>query len=256
MTARLQRIVTSRKHEPSEITAKTRGIYKLVLDESPTLDKGNFTQIHPDDVERMFDAYDQSFFQGECRHAIGSTPLQFRLSKRMTQAGGKTGRRELRRWGAVVRREYEIAISTTLLFQTFEDESRPITVTGLLCRDRLEALQRVLEHEMVHLIEMLLWRDSSCAASRFQTIAHSHFGHVEHTHQLITPRERALTKFGIRAGDRVTFRVDGQSFDGVVNRITRRATVLVEDSAGERYSNGRCYRKFYVPLAMLRRHQP
>lgn len=173
--------------------------------------------------------------------------LQFRLSKRMTSAGGKTTRFKPRGGPE----HFEIAVSTTLLFQTFHDVERPITVAGIVCRDRLEALQRVVEHEIVHLIEMLLWKHSSCSADRFQSIAARAFGHVEHTHQLITPRERALRKFGIRPGDSVRFELDGTTMVGVVNRITRRATVLVEDQRGMRYTDGKRYAKYYVPLAML-----
>jgi len=36
-----------------------------------------------------------------------------------------------------------------------------------------------------------------------------------------------------------------------VNRITKRATVLVEDERGMRYSDGKRYAKFYVPVASL-----
>ena len=38
---------------------------------------------------------------------------------------------------------------------------------------------------------------------------------------------------------------------GVVNRITRRATILVESDAGTAYSDGKRYLKFYIPLTML-----
>jgi hypothetical protein len=37
-----------------------------------------------------------------------------------------------------------------------------------------------------------------------------------------------------------------------VNRITRRATILVEDSRGERFSDGKRYLKYYVPIHQLR----
>ena len=82
-------------------------------------------------------------------------------------------------------------------------------------------------------------------------IANRFFGHTDHHHQLITPRERAFTEFGIRPGARVSFRFDGQHHIGVVNRITKRATVLVEDKRGERYSDGKRYTKFYVPVSLL-----
>ncbi len=252
MAMDVQQLVETKQFSPEDITARTREIYDSVLRASPHIDHGNFTTIHPDDIARLFDLYDGLFLDGGCRQLIGDTRLEFRLSKRMTQAGGKASRRELRDpSGNIVRTEYELVVSTTLLFQTFQEDHRAVVMSGIECRDRLEALQRVIEHEMTHLVEMLIWVDSSCSAPRFQSIANRFFGHTDHRHQLITPRERAFTKFGIKAGDRVSFRIDGQHYNGVVNRITKRATVLVEDASGVRYSDGKHYAKFYVPVGML-----
>jgi hypothetical protein len=35
---------------------------------------------------------------------------------------------------------------------------------------------------------------------------------------------------------------------GLVNRITKRATVLVEDAEGQKYSDGLRYKTYYVPI--------
>jgi hypothetical protein len=251
---RLQQVTAAVSFRPEEITQRIAGIYDAVLANSRYLDQGNFTQIHPDDLAYLFELYDGQFFAGSLREALASCPLRFRLSRRMISAGGKTGRLQRRRRnGHVEETRYEIVISTTLLFQTFQNEPRAIRVTGRECRDRLEALQRVFEHELVHLAEMLVWYHSSCRAERFQQLALKFFGHTEHTHQLITPREHAYTELGLRPGDRVQFRFDGQHYQGFINRITRRATVLVEDAGGVPYSDGRRYQKFYVPLSQLER---
>ena len=55
------------------------------------------------------------------------------------------------------------------------------------------------------------------------------FGHTENKHKLITPKERAIVKYGVKPGMTVRFRFDGEEREGVVNRINKRATVLVED---------------------------
>jgi hypothetical protein len=234
------------------VVERTSEIFERVLRDSAFLDGANFTVFHPQDLRRMFDLYDRFFFQQSCREALGDAPLHFSISKRMTRSAGTTTRREQRHLlSGSVRREYTISVSGTLLFQTFCGEERTVTVSGLVCHNRMQALQRVMEHEMVHLIEMLLWTHSSCAAPRFQTITSRLFGHTQHTHELITPREKAWTKYQIRPGDQVRFRFDGHHYTGIVNRITKRATILVEDPRGPRYSNGRHYRKFYVPVQML-----
>jgi hypothetical protein len=137
------------------------------------------------------------------------------------------------------------------LFQTFEGIDRPVEVTGIRCVNRLEAMQRVTEHELVHLIEMMIWNTGNCSEPRFQSIARRYFTHTDYQHDLITQRERAATKFNVRVGDQVRFAHDGHFLQGRVNRITRRATVLVPHTKGERFSDGGRYLRFYVPLEKL-----
>jgi hypothetical protein len=244
---------------PAAVAERTRAIYEKVLSESRWLRTGNFTAIAVDDLERLFGLYDGAFFEGQLMRLVAAEAegrLGFRLSKRMTKVGGTTTRHErlVRRPGPPRKRlAYEIAISTTLLFQTFGDIRRTIRVNGVECSDRLEALQRVFEHELLHLLEMLVWGDSSCSAENYKRLAARIFAHTDVTHQLVTQRERALANYQILLGDRVVFEYEGHHHAGIVNRITRRATVLVEDAHGAPYSDGRRYRKFYIPLAMLRK---
>ncbi len=101
------------------------------------------------------------------------------------------------------------------------------------------------------LLQIILWGKSSCSQSRFHSITLRFFGHTQNSHTLITPKERAFVKFGISPGVTVRFRFDGIEHTGVVNRVSKRATVLVEDHRGQRYSDGKLYRKFYVPVQML-----
>lgn len=256
MSGELRRVVESTLLLKGEVQARTRTIGETLLNSSPHVDDLNFGAISDDDLAQLFALYDQTFFQGGCRRTLDEmgSPLAFRVSPRMTRAGGKTTRIVARAArGESPTPRFEIAVSSTLLFQTFADVERPIRVTGLLCHNRVEALQRIFEHELVHLAEMLLWQASCCAAPRFKHIAGRFFGHTESNHQLITPDERAREKFGIRAGDRVRFELEGQRYQGVVNRVTKRATILVEDASGPRYSDGKRYAKFYIPVGMLER---
>lgn len=216
---------------------------------SPCLHDANFTRIHADDLRLLFELYDEYFFGGGLGQALRRSPLTFRLSRRMTRAGGTTTRFRAR-FGRRNSR-YEIAVSTTLLFESFKNPERGITVTGLECDSRLDALMRIMEHELVHLAEMIVWDDSSCSQRRFQGIASRIFGHTDHRHDLMTPRETAAAEYGIRPGTRVRFDFDGHVYKGIVNRITRRATVLVPDPAGEPFSDGKRYLKFYIPVQQL-----
>jgi hypothetical protein len=138
-----------------------------------------------------------------------------------------------------------------MLFMTFNQADRPVEVCGLVCKDRLEALQRIMEHEIIHLAELVTYGRSRCSSQRFKELAANIFGHAGTKHDLVTPREHAAVQHGIRVGSVVSFEFDGRRLAGRVNRVNRRATVLVEDADGQPYSDGKKYQKFYVPLKGL-----
>jgi hypothetical protein len=200
MAGNLLQIIESTTLNAEEIARRMAQIHATFLSRSKYIDDPNFTSIHTTDLGLLFAEYDQAFFDGQIKETLGTTPLYFRLSRRMTSSGGKTAfrtDRSARRW-------YEIGVSTAILFECFSGEDhRLITASGITCHDRLEALQRVVEHELVHLIEMLLWGKSSCSQPRFHSITLRFFGHTENKHLLITPREKALVIFGIRPGTMV-----------------------------------------------------
>jgi hypothetical protein len=248
----LQALVTQRVFNHDQREQLWAEIAETVLSKSKVMRHDNFQVTTGADLQRMAELYDHKFLDGHCLAIARSHGIEFRWSKRMTSNGGKTVRYvQPSRGGNSPSTRYEIVLSATLLFQTFGDLERPVRVTGLLCHNRLQSMQRILEHEMIHLVEMLVWDDSCCAAPRFQTIARRLFGHTEHKHNLITQQERASEKFNVRVGSNVQFALDGIRYTGIVNRITRRATVLVIDPHGQLYGDGKRYRKFYVPLSHL-----
>ena len=232
-----------------------RSIHQYMLTDSSRIRGENFKEICSSDLGLLFQITDEHFFDGLVGQVCERTadrPLSFRLSTRMTTSGGMTTMQTSRdRKNPAT--EYEIAIATTPLFATFGDDARRSVVSGRVCENRLEALQRIMEHEMVHLIEMLLWKDSNCAANPFKNIVRRFFGHTESNHQLLTPKDLARKRLGISTGDLVTFTIEGTQYTGYVNRITKRATILVEDPQGIAYSDGLKYSKFYVPLNRLKR---
>lgn len=243
--------LSSHQPHPDRVLRDQARIHQEMLRLSRSIDRPNFRRIGRDDLVRLIHLIDERFFGSQILPVAKAEGLKFDFSSRMTSVAGKlvthypSGRRD-------APRSFELILSSTLLFQTFEDVDRPVEVTGRRCRDRLEAMQRIAEHEMTHLIEMLIWNDGTCSQPRFQSIARDYFGHTDYRHDLITQRERAAAKFNIRVGDQVTFRHDGGHRVGRVNRITRRATVLVADPNGQPFSDGKRYSRFYVPLEKLR----
>jgi len=232
------------KYTPGQIKKKTRKIYRRILAESENLDSGNFKSIAIRDVSRLFELYDQyffdRFFQDHYRKKVF-----FRLSERMTRSGGRIAY-------AKQAGTYTISLSTTLIYQTFHDVTREVSVNGIVCHDRLEATMRVLEHEIIHLLEWVRFGSSSCSKSRFQELSHSIFGHTDVTHQLVTQTERARKKFNLRVGDKVSFEYDGKPHHGFISRITQRATVMAHDPNGDyKDPQGNRYSKYYIPLPSL-----
>jgi hypothetical protein len=234
--------------------ATLQSIYKHVLTNSKSIRGGNFKSISSEDLGMLFQVTDEHFFEGTVGRICerrACKPLSFRLSTRMTNSGGMTTMQSFKR-GRNAPVQFEIAIATTPLFSSFRNDSNAV-VSGVRCSDRLQALQRIMEHEMVHLVEMLLWNDSNCAAGQFKGIVSRLFGHTESNHQLLTPSDLARRQLGISAGDLVIFNHEGRRLKGHVNRITKRATVLVAHPKGILYDDGNKYQKFYVPLNRLKR---
>ena len=246
----LAKLSPSRK----DVAGQQRAVLDHVLLNSPNLRARNFSNIAAIDVGHVFHSTDEVFFGGLLSRFLEknySSPLTFRLSRRMTVSGGMTTMSH-QIGSRISETRFEIAVATTPLFETFAHDSES-TVGGLVCGSRLEALQRIVEHEMVHLVELMLTGDSNCQDTPFRGFVKRHFGHLESNHELLTPRDVARMSMGIRCGDLVTFNRNGERYRGLVNRITKRATILVKDCGGVPYSDGVRYRKFYVPLSSLKK---
>ena len=249
---KLKKFIQNRSIEASQAETISRRVYQTTLACRPKIGQGNFDDLSDQDLKFVFNATDDLFFDGMVRGLAQERgfPVTFRVSKRMTNSGGIT--KMTLPHGNPKEKQFEIAISAPLLFNSFQEGKGSATiVTGIPCRDRLEALQKIMEHEMLHLIEMMVWNDSNCSATRFRSIASRIFGHTQSNHQLLAPRDIARRDHGISPGDWVSFSHNGENVLGRVNRITKRATVLVPHRKGVRYSDGKRYTKFYVPFDRL-----
>jgi hypothetical protein len=242
----LAELVLSTQFDEAAVRERGHQVREYVLANSQVVRRPDFEEISRRDLELLFAACDRIFLNGLCGQALEGQRLAFRLAPRMTRAGGKTARIVARN-GVV---SYEISVAVFILFDSFRPGERQVTECGVECANLLEALQRIFEHELVHLIENLCWAHTDCAAPRFQEIARRLFLHRSHTHNLVTRRERAAAS-GIQVGSRVAFRFEEREMSGRVNRITKRATVLVEDPAGVPYSDGLRYKAYYVPIGLL-----
>ncbi len=240
--------------DPQRIADRHQAVRKTMLQQPSVVGQANFQRMTDADVAALFDAYDQLWFEGwlarEVRRETGK-PLGFEVSTRLNRSGGVT-RRHTRRHGPIHRPiGYEIALAGRILQLSFNEPGQTLMVGGLICHDRLEAAQRIMEHEIVHLYELLAWGKSSCGQPRFRDLVSRFFGHTGTKHGLVTAREHARQAHGLHIGGEVSFTFQGQNMRGLINRINHRATVLVVSDKGRAYSDGKKYQKYYMPLEDL-----
>lgn len=196
-------------------------------------------------LTQMFGFYDDDLFQGYLSKALLPASISFGFSGRLRSSGGRTIKRMTRGQTA-----FHIEVASNLVRNSFDHQAE-VQLSGHLCPTPLHAVARIMEHEIVHLIELLLFDDSSCKKKRFKSIAAQCFGHTEFTHGLTLARDIARDQ-GVVPGMAVSFEFEGETMRGVINRVNKRATVLVQSKQGQRYSDGKHYQKYYVPIAALK----
>ena len=249
--------LTALLFSPQEVVNRSRQVYEAMLEQSEQIRTGNFTVIGSDDLERMFGLYDREFFRGllgEMLMEDRAHPMAFRLSRRLTRAAGQT-MRQVRRSGRgrriVERVEYEISVSTTLLFSTFQNVEREVIVGGLTAGTGSRPCSGSSSTSCSTWPSSWAGDDRAARPTNFHALSRRIFAHEGVSHDLVTPREQAAR--GLRRPGRRSraLRARRRAHRGRVNRITRRATVLVEHPRGEPFSDGRRYLSFYVPLPLL-----
>ena len=223
-----------------------------MLEASANISGGMITRLSNRDLVLLFELYDSVFLEGFFKENFRGK-LTFSLSRRMSKSAGKViSPGNL----AHLRPEqecYELRLSIDFFFN-YAALEREKVVNGIASRDALEALQLVFEHELCHLLELHLFKRSSCRGNRFKQIAANLFGHTESYHHLPTVREIAGEKYGLSVGDTVRFMLEGRLLEGVISRITKRATVMVRDKKGDyRDQQGHRYSKWYVRFLCWRR---
>jgi hypothetical protein len=240
----------------STILDKNRSIFDTCSRKFPEIIvMKKYNPTDPSLLYLLFQLYDEYFFENMLQKILDSRNIQLDLSfsKRMTRAAGRT------RWSVFKTRETptkikaSIIISTHIFSRIYPEANETILVENLTCKTRLDALQRVFEHELTHLTEFLIWNKSSCKKTQFKTIAHNFFGHIDISQNKKAQREQIIKKFNIHVGDYVQFQFKQQAMQGLVHRMTHRATVLVANDKGITISNGKHYHKFYVPLQQLKK---
>lgn len=240
------------RYTEEEIKYKRYQVAELLMARSAHVKSSDVTAVSDRDLHLLFACYDQVFFENWFKESFPGT-LQFSFSRRMTKSAGKTyfpkDADPARPENLVI--QVKISIDMIFAYGAVENSNR---VGGITTRNSLEALQVVLEHELIHVIEFINFQQSSCSKNRFKTMASCLFGHTESFHCLPTSQQIARQKLGLTVGDRVVFSVEGKTMEGLLYAVHKRAVVMVPDKQGA-YTDkrGQWYTKYYVPLSILKR---
>lgn len=238
------------KGSRDDICSKREEIFRLLIKNSSNIDNGTIKVMSSEDLMLIFRLYDRIFF-GNWFMDMFKGKIKFSLSRRMTRSAGITlcpkNIDKIKPEELVI--EIRIGVDFFFHYGMIEDGK---AVCGIKTGNSLEALLLVLEHELCHVIEFILFKRSNCSGQRFKTIANNLFGHTESYHRLPTHKQIAYRNMGIKVGDTVSFAFEGRKLSGIIYNINKRATVMVRDKNGTLVDNqGNRYSKYYVPLKCL-----
>ena len=209
-------------------------IQKIESEFSKFLKKNNpnfFTRFRTNDFYFLFGLYDNYYFSGVLNKYF---TIFLDYSNRLTKSAG------ILRYNPTAL-QARISFSIPLIFGAYFKETDGYIVNGIFCTNPLEALMRVMEHEITHLIEFILHNNSKCSQPRFIKYAFTLFGHTENKHKLglEIPKVRKKRQHKFKKGEQVSFVFKNITYKGKISRINKRATVIVNE------------KKFYVPLELL-----
>ena len=233
-----------------EIVGKRNAIRNKFIIKSKNVKSGEINCMANEDLKVLFDLYDEEFFNNYFSKSFKGS-LIFSLSTRMTSAAGKTIYSKKIKLLREEEEMYEIRMGIKFFYQYYKVERDKI-VSGINTKDSLEAFQIVFEHELCHLVELHLYKESSCKKLRFKTMVKNIFGHTDVVHQLPSQKEIVLKDYGLNVGQKVSFISEGVKYKGLVYKINKRATVMVKDRKGTyRDKSGNTYSKWYVHFEQL-----
>lgn len=240
------------RYTEEEIKYKRNQAAELLMARSAHVKGSDLAAVSNQDLQLLFECYDQVFFDHWFKDCFPGT-VRLSFSRRMIKSAGKTYYPKNADFARLDDLIIQVKISIDMIFAYGEVENAN-RVGGITTGSSLEALQVVLEHELIHVIEFIHFQQSNCRKERFKTMAYRIFGHTDSFHSLPTSQQIARLKLGLAVGDRVVFPAEGQLREGLLYGVHKRAVVMVPDQQGD-YADkqGQRFTKYYVPLSILKR---
>ncbi len=141
-------------------------------------------------LDIMFGLYDRVIFNNILTINKGSDTLSFGVNIRDKNKGGIY----LFSSNGYVR-SHKIMVSKPLIISLFKNGEAELKSNGLICRDRVEAMMNIFEHEMVHMYCQLMGYSRKIPSGKgkmyysshgklFQELAYRFFRHTDFRHEL------------------------------------------------------------------------
>eukprot|EP00808_Paulinella_micropora_P005924 g450.t1 len=171
-------------------TIKGKTTTSSSLSSSKDVGPANFRSLSSADLRHLYSLYDRHFFDSQLQIVLQRSPtgpkrgLKFQISKRMTKTGGLCVDRRHKHAQDIL-----IKISGPILLG-LPFPGVTVRAQGIECKDRLEALMVVFEHELAHAILQSVCPKHDYAfhgghTHAFRWFVECLFGHTSCTHELL-----------------------------------------------------------------------
>lgn len=195
----------------------------------------NFISLKPFQIKSMFLLYDQYVFDGQLQERISQerSKVNFTVTDgndaSIAYAGCCTSKPvvspSLNGEDDVIF-SYDFEFPSDFYQRLFTDSTtRVLNVNGLKCRNRLECLQTVFEHELVHFV-MMAWEFDlkrpgdhyTSHGTIYRKLVYAYFGHTAVKHRMLCgdASDEVKSIDEIEIGIEVRFKRKGKEYHGVV----------------------------------------
>ena len=163
------------KYEPTEIPKKRLQIY----DNWKEKWQNSVEKMTKSDVEKLFDEYDKVFFEGDIRAYISNSDTKLSFENDGTGTFSTEG--------LCFKDTCNYVITIPVKYFANIKQGSKTNVAGHQCFDQLECVQRVIEHELCHLIIFMFCSDFLVAEQHgelFMDTVRDLFGHTDYHHYI------------------------------------------------------------------------
>ena len=166
-------------------------------------------------LDDMFKYYDYYYFGNMIQYALNKTEgqIKFEFSDKMTSTGGTCSRT-----GICI---YKIKISRKKLDEINTTNVNDMAVNGIIPRDKVDALQLIFEHELIHAVLSIFVNEISGHGQLFKDIARNLFGHTKTTHTIGTKNKQTaiFNKSNLKVGQQIAFMMKKEKIYGNILKL-------------------------------------